>query len=132
MRRPKSEDAARDERFVGGDLLENFLGVFEQLARLVSDYWIIKDCRISPTQFPNVKERRPIDMFAKIDNRWGELAGAGEFRLRRRVIFPIDRRSIRARLLERDQFLVANFCTVRLPQCFILSQGFGIERRLLL
>src|ERR1041384_1838184 len=44
---PESEDAARDERFLCDDLLQNFLRIIEKLARLFSNRRIVKDRRIS-------------------------------------------------------------------------------------
>src|ERR1051325_7397929 len=44
---PESEDAARDERFLCDDLLQNFLRIIEKLARLFSNRRIVEDRRIS-------------------------------------------------------------------------------------
>src|SRR5205814_10456626 len=60
--RPKSVNSSRRERIFCDDRVEKFLRVIKKLARLFANYRIIEDRRITSTQFPGVKERRPIDV----------------------------------------------------------------------
>src|ERR1700736_5040910 len=61
VRRPETVNTAGNERFLANDLLQQLLRVVEELARLLSDCWIIKDRRVPATQFPGMKKRRPVD-----------------------------------------------------------------------
>src|ERR1700676_3127388 len=59
--RPKSVKAARREQLILRDFVEQFLGIIKELACLGADRWIVENRRIASTQFPRVKEGRPID-----------------------------------------------------------------------
>jgi hypothetical protein len=60
--RPKRKNAAGAQQFFCPDALEQFLRVIEELTRLLTDGWVLKDRRIPAAQFPGVEERRPIDV----------------------------------------------------------------------
>ena len=78
-----------------------------------------------------MKERRPVDIIAKIDNRRRNRARANEIRLWRLVIAPTNRGPVRTGLLERDQFHLPSFRAVRFAQRFVFGAGCGVERRFL-
>src|SRR5207237_5122895 len=67
--RPEAKDAARGQQLLSGDFIQDSFGVIEKLPRLFTNFRIVEDCRISPTQFPDVKKWRPIHVITKIDNR---------------------------------------------------------------
>src|SRR5437868_15482318 len=66
FRRPECENAARGEKFLGANLLQQLLRVIEKLARLFAHDRIVEDRRIASTQFPGMEERRPVDVSDEI------------------------------------------------------------------
>src|SRR5262249_42912198 len=63
---PKSVNAARDEKIFRCDALKEFLGIIKKFARFLADLWVVENRRVTATQFPRVKKRRPIDVFDQI------------------------------------------------------------------
>src|SRR5438874_8750794 len=63
---PQSVNAARDQEIFRCNTLEEFLRIIEKLTRLFAHLWVIEDRRVTATQFPRMKERRPIDIRNKI------------------------------------------------------------------
>src|SRR5215471_8448619 len=129
--RPESENAACGQKLLLSDLVENFSRVIKKLARLFADRFVFKDRWIATAQFPDVKEWRPVDVFAKIDNRRGHFANTNQFRLRWSIIFPINWRSVRACFFQGQQFFLARLRAVRFSQFFVLDARLGIEGRFL-
>src|SRR4029077_11039410 len=99
--RPKGVNTLRGERILHGDLIEKLLRVIEKFARLFADHWIIQYRRVTAAQFPYMKERRPVDVIPKIDNRWTNRACAREFRSRRFVFNTVNTCLVRSCLLQR-------------------------------
>src|SRR4051812_16215610 len=66
VRGPQSVNAARDQEIFRCNALEEFLRIIEKLTRLFAHLWVIEDRRVTATQFPGMKERRPIDIRNKI------------------------------------------------------------------
>src|SRR5436309_1463955 len=60
---PKCVNAARDQEIFRYDPLNKFLRIIEKFAGLFADFWVVQNGRVTPTQFPRMKERRPIDVF---------------------------------------------------------------------
>ena len=60
---PKSVNAARDQKIFRCNAPKEFLRVIEKFARLFADLWVVKNRRVTATQFPRMKKRRPIDVF---------------------------------------------------------------------
>src|SRR4029077_18845106 len=63
---PKSVNAARDQEIFRCNALEEFLRIIEQLARFFAHLWVVEDRRVTATQFPRMKKRRPVDVFDQI------------------------------------------------------------------
>src|SRR6476646_5713945 len=63
---PKSVNAARDQEIFRCNALEEFLRIIEKFARLLTHLWVVEDRRVTATQFPRMKKRRPIDIRNKI------------------------------------------------------------------
>src|SRR5947207_10771550 len=63
---PKSVNAARDEEIFRCNALEEFLCIIKKFARFFAHLWVVKDRRVTPAQFPRMKERRPVDVFDQI------------------------------------------------------------------
>ena len=57
----EAADAAELERVGGYDFGEEGLGVVEKFLRLGAAIRIFENRRVAATQFPSVKERRPVD-----------------------------------------------------------------------
>src|SRR6476659_534248 len=66
---PKSVNAARDQEIFRCNALQEFLRIIEKFARLFAHLWVVEDRRVTSTQFPRMKERRPIDIFDQITHR---------------------------------------------------------------
>ena len=66
---PKSVNAARDQEIFRCNALEEFLRIIEKFARFFAHLWVVEDRRVTATQFPRMKERRPIDIFDQIAHR---------------------------------------------------------------
>src|SRR5436305_361470 len=66
---PKCVDAPRDEKIFRCDPLKHFLRIIEKFARLFADLWIIENRRVTATQFPRMKKRRPVDVFDQNTHR---------------------------------------------------------------
>src|ERR1700736_2938346 len=60
--RPKSINAPGSEQLSFDDILQQFLCILEQRTGLLSHFRIIENLRETPSQFPGMKERRPIDV----------------------------------------------------------------------
>ena len=60
--RPKCVNAARNQQVFRYDPLKQFLRVIEKFARLFADLRVIENRRMTPPQFPGMKERRPVDV----------------------------------------------------------------------
>src|SRR5450432_3556193 len=60
--RPKSINATGGEQFSFDDILEQFLRILKQRTGLLSNLRVIENLRKTPSQFPGMKERRPIDV----------------------------------------------------------------------
>src|SRR5207249_6683829 len=88
--RPKSINPARGQRILHGDLIEKLLRVIKKFACLFADHRIIQYRRVTAAQFPYMKERRPVDVIPKSDNRWTNSARPREFRLWQFVSTPVN------------------------------------------
>src|SRR5436189_4584587 len=64
--RPKGVNAARDQEIFRCNALEEFLCFIEKFARFFAHLWVVEDRRVTATQFPRMKERRPVDIRNKI------------------------------------------------------------------
>src|SRR5215468_5665499 len=105
---PKSTNATRDEKIFRCNAFKEFLRIIKKFARLFADLRVFEDRWVTATQFPRMKERRPVDIFDQIAHRDRYFsrsinAHSEKFGFGRRVATPIDQRSICARLLERQQ-----------------------------
>src|SRR4029077_2799205 len=60
---PQSVNAARDQEIFRCNALKEFLRVIEKFARFFAHLWVVEDRRITATQFPRMKKRRPVDVF---------------------------------------------------------------------
>ena len=89
------------ERILQGDLIEKLLRVIEKFACLFADHGIIQYRRVTAAQFPYMKERRPVDVIPKSDNRWTDCARPREFRLRQFVSTPVNACLVRSSFLQR-------------------------------
>src|SRR4029077_17009437 len=63
---PQCVNTARDQEIFRCNALEEFLRIIEKLARFFAHLWVVEDRRVTATQFPRMKERRPIDIGNKI------------------------------------------------------------------
>src|SRR4029077_14062956 len=63
---PKSVNAARDQEIFRCNALEEFLRIIEKFARFFAHLWVVEDRRVTATQFPCMKKRRPVDVRNKI------------------------------------------------------------------
>src|SRR5206468_7493723 len=63
---PKSVNAARDQEIFCCNALEEFLRIIEKFASLFAHLWVVEDRWVTATQFPRMKERRPVDVFDQI------------------------------------------------------------------
>src|SRR5438132_10815519 len=59
--RPQSMNAARDQQVLRENVIKKCLCIIEQFARLFANFGVVENRRITTTQFPRMKERRPID-----------------------------------------------------------------------
>src|SRR4030095_6281575 len=66
---PKSVTPARNQEIFRCNAPEEFLRIIENFACLFADLWIVENRRVSPTQFPRMKKRRPVDVFDQIAHR---------------------------------------------------------------
>src|ERR1700733_3623258 len=100
---PEADDGARGEPFLLDDARQHFLRVVEEIARRLARLRIVEDQRIAADQFPGLEERRPVDQRRKLAEVIGtELPQAEEFRLWRRVVFPVEFETVRAGLRQRE------------------------------
>src|SRR5437764_13479221 len=60
LRRPERKDTASGQQSLGANPFEQFLCIIKQLPRLLADNRIVKDRRITSSQFPRMEEGRPI------------------------------------------------------------------------
>jgi hypothetical protein len=60
---PESVNATRNQEIFRCNAFEKFLCLVEKFARLFADLRVVENRRISATQFPRVKKRRPINVF---------------------------------------------------------------------
>src|SRR4029077_10645664 len=89
--RPKSVNAARHQEIFRRNALKEFLRVSKKFARFFADLWVVENRRVTATQFPRVKERRPVDVFDQIAHRnftRSINAPSEKFGFRREVTFP--------------------------------------------
>src|SRR5437762_12856226 len=63
---PKSVNAARDQEIFRCNALKEFLRIIEKFARFFAHLWVVEDRRVTATQFPRMKKRRPVDIFDQI------------------------------------------------------------------
>src|SRR4029078_597115 len=63
---PKSINAARYQKIFRCNALKEFLRISEKFARLFTDLCVIEKRRVTSTQFPRMKKRRPVDVRNKI------------------------------------------------------------------
>src|SRR5205814_7170574 len=66
---PKGVNAARDQEIFRCKALEEFLCIIEKFARFFAHLWVVEDRRVTATQFPRMKERRPVDILDQIAHR---------------------------------------------------------------
>src|SRR5205085_11245786 len=99
--RPKGVHASCGEQILHSHLIEKFLRVIKEFASLFTDHRIIQYRRVTAAQFPYMKERRPVDVIPKVDNRWTNCAHAREFRPWRFVPAPVNTCLVRSCFLQR-------------------------------
>ncbi len=63
--RPEAVDAARLQRSVGGDLVQQLVCVLEELACNSPLLRIVEDRRVAPLELPGVEEVRPVHVVAE-------------------------------------------------------------------
>ena len=64
-RRPEAVDAARLQRSVGGDLVEQLVRGLEEVARDLALLRVVEDRRVAALELPGVEEERPVDVVAQ-------------------------------------------------------------------
>src|SRR5439155_2142503 len=74
--RPQSMNAARDQQVLRENVIKKCLCIIEQFARLFANFGVVENRRITTTQFPRMKERRPIDEFDEIPERDRDFLGS--------------------------------------------------------
>ncbi len=101
--RKKSVDAARLQQFTADNFPQQLLRVGKEFARFLAVFLVLENLRINAAQFPNVKERRPVNEFDQIAKRDSfKSPHTREFRLWQIVVVQL--RRVGAGLFDGEQF----------------------------
>ncbi len=99
-------DAACGDQIFLDDVIEESVGIGEELARLLALLFVLEDARVDAFESPGVEERRPVDEFAQRGERKVvEHADAGECGCGQVFGAPLDRSAPGAGGLEGDDGL---------------------------